>query len=97
MENDYDNEICLIKVFSCWGEEEALREPLAMGMDPKLIYQLSANDSEERRRLLKRLELLADMLPYITEAEEKARKFKSNLEYNMILQNLKTALQLGMV
>ena len=89
--------IHLIKVISCYGDEEIRRIPLALGEDPKHLYQLSANSPEEFRSLLKRLELLADFLPYLTEVDEKARKNKSDLEYGLILQNLKTAVQLGML
>lgn len=43
-----------IKVFECWPEE-----------DPKEIYSLSSDNAAEHRKLLKRLEVLADLLNYI--------------------------------
>ena len=86
MEETRVEEECLIKVYACWGEEK-----------PMQIYQLSAKAGEEYRNLLKRLEVLAEILPYITKAEEDAKKLQKTFEYSTTIENLKMAITLGMV
>ena len=72
-----------IKVYACWPGETS-----------KQLYQLSANGPEEYRALLKRLELLADFLPYLTQAEQAAKDKNDDFEWGIKLDNLKSAIGL---
>lgn len=83
---DEPKDLCLFKLYECWGDET-----------PIMRYQLSANGPEEYRALLKQLELLADILPYISEAEKKAKKTQKHFQYSTTLENLKAAIALGIV
>lgn len=83
-----DEDITKIKIYSC-------RE----GCTPIQIYQLSANGQDEYRALLKHLELFAEFLPYLTEAEKNAKIQDGQNEFQRVLtlENLITGLATGLL
>lgn len=85
METDIQLEETKVKVFIC-------REDLP----PILVHQLTAIGQEEFRALLRHLELFAEFLPYLKEAEKKmnGEVCQQEMQLRVTLDNLRTAIEL---
>ncbi len=91
METDAQIEETKIKVFICRNDVE-----------PILIHQLTARGQDEFRALLGHLELFAEFLPYLAQAEKKMNEMKAGIkegikegfQLRVTLENLKTAIEL---
>lgn len=85
METDIQLEETKVKVFIC-------REDFP----PILVHQLTATGQEEFRALLRHLELFAEFLPYLKEAEKKmnGEVCQQEMQLRVTLDNLRTAIEL---
>ena len=71
-----DEDKITVKLYECWPDGKT-----------RFLYGLPPNNRKEHNKLLKRLELFADFLPYLEKAEDE-------FDYKIKLENLKVAIGL---